>query len=170
MAGGVYSALLVRSLLAGVVTALIWKMRGGVMPSRAVMRLHALRGLVGCIMASTFFYGLVRTPMAQGMALSFMAPLIALYLAAVTLGETVRRSAITGSLIGFAGVIVIAAERLGGAQMQGEAVQGIVAIFISAVGYAWNLVLQRSHPGSGPCRSPANGPILPLLPCWPRFR
>ena len=145
MAGGVYSALLLRSVLAGAITAAIWRMGGGMMPTAGVMRLHALRGLVGCIMASTFFYGLVRTPMAVGMALSFMAPLIALYLAAVSLGETIRPPAITGSLVGFAGVVVIAAERVGGAEMQGEAVEGIGAVFISAVGYAWNLVLQRKQ-------------------------
>jgi S-adenosylmethionine uptake transporter len=145
IAGGVFSAMLVRSVLAGLVIALIWRARGGRWPTSAILRLHALRGVVCAGMATTFFYGLVRTPMAQGMALSFMAPLIALYLAAVMLGERVRKAAIIASLMGLAGVSLIAAERITGAPMQGEAIRGIAAIFFSAVLYAWNLVLQRKQ-------------------------
>ncbi|MEY4160002.1 MAG: hypothetical protein RLZZ136_623 [Pseudomonadota bacterium] len=145
IAGGVFSAMLVRSVLAGLVIALIWRARGGRWPTSAILRLHALRGVVCAGMATTFFYGLVRTPMAQGMALSFMAPLIALYLAAVMLGERVRKAAIIASLMGLAGVSLIAAERITGAPMQGEAIRGIAAIFLSAVLYAWNLVLQRKQ-------------------------
>ncbi len=145
MAGGVYSAMLVRSVLAGSIIAVIWRLRGGRVPAAKVLRLHALRGVVGAGMATTFFYGLVRTPMAPGMALSFIAPLIALYLAAVTLGETIQRKSIVASLLGFAGVAVIAAERMGAADMQGEAGRGIAAILLSAVLYAWNLVLQRKQ-------------------------
>ena len=145
MAGGVYSAMLVRSLLAGTIISVIWRWRGGRMPKAKVLKLHALRGVVGAAMATTFFYGLVRTPMAPGMALSFIAPLIALYLAAFTLGETIQRKAITASLLGFAGVALIAAERLGDGGMEGEAGLGIAAILLSAVLYAWNLVLQRKQ-------------------------
>ena len=151
MVGGVYSAMLVRSAMAGAIMAAVWRLRGGRVPAAKVMRLHALRGVVGAGMATTFFYGLVRTPMAPGMALSFIAPLIALYLAAVTLGETIQRKAIAASLLGFAGVGLIAAERLfaagklGGAGLQGEAGRGIAAILLSAVLYAWNLILQRKQ-------------------------
>ena len=145
IAGGVYGALLVRSLLGFAFMAGVWRLRGWRTPPRAVLRIHALRGTVSAGMASTFFYGLVRTPMAVGIALSFMAPLIALYMAAVLLGEQVRKAAIWASLLALAGVIVIATERIDGAQMQGEAAQGIIAILISAALYAWNLVLQRQQ-------------------------
>ena len=150
IASGVYSAMLLRSVMAGSVVAVIWRVRGWRMPPRAVMRLHALRGVVCAVMATTFFYGLVRTPMAEAMALSFIAPLIALYLAAVLLGERIRREAIIAAVLGFAGVVVIVAERIGGANLsgtaaQGEAAQGIAAILLSAVAYAWNLVLQRKQ-------------------------
>ena len=60
-------------------------------------------------MALTFFWGLARVPMAQAIALAFVAPLIALYLAAVILKETIERRAILASLLGFAGVLVILA-------------------------------------------------------------
>lgn len=142
-ASGVYGALLLRSLLAGSVMGLVWRGRGGRWPGRAALRLHLLRGVVAAGMAASFFYGLVRTPMAQGMALSFIAPLLALYLAAVHLGEQLRRAAVFGSLLALAGVAAIAADRVGAARLDGEAVIGIAAILFSAVLYAWNLVLQR---------------------------
>jgi S-adenosylmethionine uptake transporter len=64
-------------------------------------------------MAVLFFWGLVRMPMAEAMALSFVAPLIALYLAAVLLGERIRASAVIGSLLGILGVAVIAMGQFG---------------------------------------------------------
>jgi S-adenosylmethionine uptake transporter len=98
-------------------------------------------------MATTFFWGLVRLPMAEAIAISFIAPLIALYLAAVMLGETIARKAILASVLGLAGVLVIAAARLG--EGEGEsgtgAGWGIAAILGSAVLYAWNIILQRQQ-------------------------
>ncbi|MEO7914582.1 MAG: DMT family transporter [Novosphingobium sp.] len=154
LVGGVYTALLLRSVMAGFVCMAIWLAKGGHWPRAALFRLHVLRGLVAAAMAVTFFYGLVRTPMAQAIALSFIAPLIALYLAAVQLGEKIRREAIFASILGFAGVLVIVAEHLtasnsssggGGGVPGNEAIKGIVAILFSAVLYAWNLVLQRKQ-------------------------
>ena len=40
-------------------------------------------------MAMLFFWGLARVPLAQGVALAFVAPLIALYLAALILKEEI---------------------------------------------------------------------------------
>ena len=85
------------------------------------MKLHALRGAVSGAMATSFFTGLVYLPMAEGIALSFIAPLIALYLAAVMLGETIGGRAILASLLGLAGVAVIAAARLSAQTLGGNA-------------------------------------------------
>jgi S-adenosylmethionine uptake transporter len=90
-----------------------------------------------------FFYGLVRIPIAEAIAISFIAPLIALYFAAMLLGETIRPNAIFASLLGIAGVIVIGAARFGQGDFSRETVMGIAAILVSAVLYALNLVLQR---------------------------
>lgn len=112
------------------------------MPPLALLRLHLLRSAVVAVMAVLFFWGLVRTPMAEGIALSFIAPLIALYLAAATLGERVGRAAVIASLLGLAGVGVIVRDKLGGT-MGEEARWGSLAILGSAMLYAWNLILQR---------------------------
>lgn len=143
LAVGAYSAMLWRSLTGAALMAPVWKLGGGGWPPREVLRLHALRGLNSAAMATAFFWGLVYLPLAEGMALSFIAPLIALYLAAATLGEKIERKAILASVLGLAGMLVIAAGRLGGGKYEPDAAWGIAAILFSAVLYAWNLILQR---------------------------
>jgi len=143
LAIGVYSAILWRSFTAVVVVVPAWRLSGGSWPERATLRVHLLRGVVSAGMTLTFFWGLARLPMAEAIAISFLAPLIALYLAAVMLGEKVRRGAVMASLLGLAGMVVIGATRIGAEPEGGDAAAGIVAILISAVLYAWNLILQR---------------------------
>lgn len=143
LAIGAYSALVWRSLISMGVMLPLWKARGGIWPRGEVLRLHALRGLNSAFMATTFFWGLKYLPLAEGMAISFIAPLIALYLAAVTLGEKIGSRAILASVLGLGGVVVIAAGRLGQGGYDANAAWGIASILTSAVLYAWNLILQR---------------------------
>lgn len=145
IAAGVYSALMLRVALGSVLMLPVWLIAGARFPSPPVLKVHALRSVVVAGMAPLFFWGLVRMPLAEAIALSFIAPLIALYLAAVLLGEAIKRKAIAASLLGFAGVLVIAAARLGEAALSVQAGWGIAAVLASAVLYAWNLVLQRQQ-------------------------
>jgi S-adenosylmethionine uptake transporter len=145
LAVGAYSAMMVRSVFGVAMMLPLWKLGGGVWPERSALRLHALRGAISAGMATTFFWALIRLPLAEAIALSFIAPLIALYLAAVMLGEQIERRAIMGSLLGFGGVIVIGAGRLGAGGFSPDAVWGIGAILVSAVLYAFNLILQRKQ-------------------------
>ena len=147
IAVGAYNAMLWRSLVGALIMVPYWLLRGGKWPQRAALRLHAARGLTSAFMATTFFYGLKYLPLAEGMAISFIAPLIALYLAAVMLGETIGRRAILASLLGLAGVVVIAAARLGQGGYDRQAAWGIAAILASAVLYAFNLILQKRQAG-----------------------
>jgi S-adenosylmethionine uptake transporter len=144
MAGGVYDALLLRSIVGALLMLPIWLLARGRWPKLAVLRIHALRSAVVTAMAGLFFWALVRLPMAEAMALSFIAPLIALYLAAVVLGETIKPAAIVASLLGLAGVAVITAARFGAGNLA-EAAPAIAAVLLSAFFYAWNLILQRQQ-------------------------
>jgi S-adenosylmethionine uptake transporter len=91
LAGGVFSAMLLRALIGSGLMLPLWLLTGPRWPGRAVLKIHALRSAVAACMAALFFWGLTRLPMAEAMALSFVAPLVALYLAAAVLGETARR-------------------------------------------------------------------------------
>lgn len=145
MAVGAYSALAIRSVIGVVLAAPLWLATRPGRPAAATLRLHLLRGVVAAAMAFTFFWGIARLPLAEGIALSFVAPLVALYLAAILLGERIARRAIAASLLGIVGVVVIAAARMTGGEVGAETGWGIAAILASSMLYAWNLVLQRQQ-------------------------
>jgi S-adenosylmethionine uptake transporter len=145
IAAGVYSALLIRNSFGSAMMLPVWLLSGARRPGREALRVHMLRSAVVTGMALLFFWGLVRVPLAEAIALSFIAPLIALYLAAVLLGEKIQPKAIIASLLGLAGVVVIAAARLGSEGLAAPSGWGIAAVLCSAVLYAWNLILQRQQ-------------------------
>ena len=85
----------------GIYATMLWRMVAGVVmagalfavrrnwPSRPVMRIHLFRGALTTVMALLFFWGIARVPLAQAIALAFIAPMIALFLAAVFLREKI---------------------------------------------------------------------------------
>jgi S-adenosylmethionine uptake transporter len=143
------------SLEIGAYNALLWRtgvsacLAGGLFlalrqrwPSREVLKVHLMRGAISVPMAILFFWGLARVPMAQAIALTFVAPLIALFLAAAILKERIERTAVLASLLGFAGVVLIfgAQARM---DLGREATIGSLAILASAACYAYNIILMR---------------------------
>ena len=144
LAIGVYTAVLLRNCFGSAIMLPIWFARGARLPSREGLRVHVTRASVSSVMALLFFFGLVRMPLAEAIALSFIAPIIALWFATLLLGEKIRRRAILASALGLAGVMVIAAGRFG-EDYSRDATLGIAAILASAVLYALNLVLQRKQ-------------------------
>jgi S-adenosylmethionine uptake transporter len=142
---GVYVAMLGRNIFGALLMLPLWQFSGGRLPRGAALKVHLTRSAAVAVMAPLWFWGLVRLPMAEAIALSFIAPLIALYLAAVLLGERIQSKAIAGSILGFTGVIVIAAARLDHGKFDAESAWGIAAILGSSVAYAWNLILQRQQ-------------------------
>lgn len=111
-------------------------------PSRATLVIHVARGMIVTVMAFLFFWGIGRVPLAQAIALTFIAPLIALLLAAFFLAERIGVRSIAGSLAAFAGVIVIVLGQAHAAVGR-DALLGIAAIVGSALAYAVNIVLMR---------------------------
>ncbi|MGF7150795.1 S-adenosylmethionine uptake transporter [Sphingomonas zeicaulis] len=141
---GAYNAMLWRTIIAFGISGTLFLGSGGRWPSRSVFRLHLWRGIAAAASVLMFFWGIARMPIAQGVALSFIAPLIALYLAAVVLKETVGKGAIAASLLAFAGVIVILIGQ-SREEMGPEAFRGAVAILVAAVLYAGSLILGRKQ-------------------------
>ena len=148
---GAYTATVLRAGIGAALIAPIWLSRGPAMPTRAVMRLHLTRGVVSAFMALTFFFSLTRLPLAEAIALSFIAPLIALYLARALLGEVISRAAITASLLGFAGTLVIVGGRIGQGRFDEGTAIGIASLLVSALLYAYNfIVIRRQAQVAGP--------------------
>lgn len=135
-------AVLWRSWVGVAITGALMLARRERWPDRAALRLHAMRGVLATVSVLLFFWGLVRVPMAQGVAITFVAPLLAIFLAAWTLGERVRRAALIGSVAAGVGISLIAAGEAR-AHVAAGTLLGTGAIFAASVLYAGSLVLLR---------------------------
>lgn len=142
---GVYNTLLWRSVVATVVASTAWSAGPRVKPRLPVLGLHALRAAIVGIVLVSFFWGLARLPLAEAIGLSFVAPLFALFLAALLLGERIRRQAVWASLAGMVGVAIILAGQFGAAGYSQDALLGTAAVLVSTVFYAYNLILSRQQ-------------------------
>ena len=74
---GAYNALLWRTMAGAVIGGGVFFARRSPWPGPAAARIHLLRGTISAVLAVLFFWGLARVPLAQGVALSFVAPLVA---------------------------------------------------------------------------------------------
>lgn len=142
LAIGVYNTLLWRNLAGTVISGAIYLTRPRRPFTRAALKVHVLRAAVSTVMAVAFFWGLARIPMAQAVALTFIAPLLSLFLSAVMLGERVRRTTVIASSVAFVGVAVIVVGQWR-AELGPEALRGTIAVLCSALLYAFNIVLMR---------------------------
>jgi S-adenosylmethionine uptake transporter len=142
LAIGTFPTLMWRSLIGILLAAIPFLVTRNPWPRGVALRLHLLRGTMMVPMAIFFFWGLARVPMAQAVALTFIAPLLALVLAAAILKEPIGKRTVGGSLAAFAGVVVIF---IGQAQadLGAEALLGSMAILVSAVIYAFNIIVMR---------------------------
>ncbi|KQU78923.1 permease [Mesorhizobium sp. Root695] len=145
IAVGVYNTVLWRSMVATVVAGAAWSAGPRATPTFPVLRLHALRAAIVGIVLISFFWGLARLPLAEAIGLSFVAPLFALFLAALLLGERIRRQAVWASLAGIAGVAIIMAGQFGQASYSQDAMLGTAAVLVSTVFYGYNLILARQQ-------------------------
>lgn len=126
------------------ISAALYLPRRDKWPARRTLRIHVARGIVVTVMAFLFFWGIGRVHLAQAIALTFIAPLIALVLAWAFLDEQIGKLSIAGSVFAFAGVITIV---IGQAQssLGWDALLGTAAILGSALTYAVNIVLMRQQ-------------------------
>ena len=147
---GALSALAWRALVATPIVGAAYLLTKKGWPDRSAMKLHLLRGVLMVPMSFTFFWGLTYVPMAQAIALAFIAPLLAAILAGPILGEAVGKRILGGSALAFVGVSTIL---FGQSQMElgREALLGSLSILGSACLYAFNMLLMRKQSqASGP--------------------
>ena len=150
LALGTFPTLMWRSLIGIALASIPFLATRNPWPKGTALKLHLLRGTMMVPMAILFFWGLARVPMAQAVALTFIAPLIALVLAALILKEPIGKRTVGGSLAAFAGVVIIF---IGQAQadLGRAALLGSFAILCSAVIYAFNIiVMRRQAQNAGP--------------------
>ncbi|MGB1034062.1 MAG: DMT family transporter, partial [Primorskyibacter sp.] len=99
---------------------------------------HVLRGLCVVVANMTFFLGLAAMPLAEGVAVFFISPVLITVFSVVFLGETVGRWRWGAIGLGFVGVLVML--RPGGGTFQWVALLPLIA----ACGYASLHMLTRT--------------------------
>jgi S-adenosylmethionine uptake transporter len=139
---GAFATMLWRSFIGVLLSGTIYAAGGPARPTPAGMKLHVGRGVLTTVMGLLFFWGVARVPLAQAIALAFIAPLLALVLAAWFLGERVGRRTVAASLTAFAGVLVILLGQAR-ADLGTDALLGSGAVLASALLYAINIILMR---------------------------
>lgn len=142
LAIGTFATMFWRNLIGIGLSGLLYLRRPSPWPSRSTMRIHVARGVLSTAMGFLFFWGLGRVPLAQAVALAFIAPLIALYLASALLKEDIGTRTVMASLIAFAGVLVIFFGQAQ-ADLGRDALIGSCAVLASAVLYALNIIIMR---------------------------
>jgi S-adenosylmethionine uptake transporter len=142
LAIGIIAVSIWRSLANLIIAALLYLPRQAPWPDRKTLTIHIARGILVTLMAVLFFWGIGRVPLAQAIALTFIAPLIALLLADLFLQERIGGRSIAGSIGAFAGVIGIGLAQAR-AELAPKALLGSAAIIASALCYAANIVVMR---------------------------
>ncbi len=141
---GAYNAMFWRSMMSVAMAGLLFFWQRPAWPAPKVLKLHIWRGAVISLMGFLFFWGLKFLPVAEAIGLTFIAPLLALYLAAIILKEHITKRAVLASLMGLSGAIIVITGRLSGDYNE-DVGRGIAAILFSATLYAYNLILQRQQ-------------------------
>lgn len=142
LAIGTFPTLMWRSLIGILLASIPFFVTRNPWPKGTALRLHLLRGTMMAPMAILFFWGLARVPIAQAVALTFIAPLIALVLAAAILKEPIGERTVAGSIAAFAGVVIIFVGQTQ-ADLGPRALAGSFAILGSALIYAFNIIVMR---------------------------
>jgi S-adenosylmethionine uptake transporter len=103
-----HQIVLTRSLIATAVTVLVLAATARLTLLRTQRwTLHLIRGLLLVASNSFFFLGLIAMPIAEAVAMFFVAPLFITLLSALLLGEPVGPRRLAATLIGFAGVVIV---------------------------------------------------------------
>jgi S-adenosylmethionine uptake transporter len=144
LAIGIFAVSVWRAVASLIISSALYLPRRRSWPTRNTLRIHVVKGAVVTVMAVLFFWGIGRVPLAQAIALTFIAPLIALLLAAVVLKEEIGQRSIIGSVLAFGGVIVIVVGQAR-ATLGAEVLLGSAAIIGSALCYAVNIVMMRQQ-------------------------
>lgn len=111
---------------------------GEVRPIRPGLQL--LRAASMMVSAAGFFLAFRQLPLAEGYLVFFTAPFLTMALASVFLRERVPAAAWGWCLLGFAGVLLAVAPKLGG----GGPIGGYLAVLAGTVAFAVNQTLNRS--------------------------
>jgi S-adenosylmethionine uptake transporter len=127
--------------LAGAAAYAAWRPPGW--PTREALLYNGVRAGIIVVTATSFFFALGRLPLADAIALSFIAPVLTALLGAALLGERLDWRIGIALAAGLAGMMLIVGGKVGRGGIDRETAIGAGAVLVSAVGYALNIVVLR---------------------------
>jgi S-adenosylmethionine uptake transporter len=127
--------------LAGALVYAAWARPGW--PTREAALHNGLRACLIAVIATSFFFALGRLPLADAIALSFISPVLTALMGALLLGERLDWRIAVALAAGFAGMILIVGGGVGAAGYSSDALIGAIAVLVSAIGYALNIIMLR---------------------------
>jgi S-adenosylmethionine uptake transporter len=134
---------LLRFAFGAVVAFVAFRIARAPWPDRAALRAHGVRAVAIVFTASAFFYALSVLPLAVTLALSFTSPFFIALVARLMLGERAAPKVWVAVAVGFVGVLVVLSGEI---SRSGPAtLAGIVAAMLSAVSYAFVMVMLKSR-------------------------
>ena len=153
--GGLYSIPMVLFLryAAGSVFAVgLWLFHGRPGVNGEALRAHAVRAVVIVGTAGPFFWAVTKLPLAEVIAISFVAPLLVPFAARLLLKEQLRPLSLIAGAVGFIGVLI--ATRGEPADVGSvDRTLPILATLASAAFYSLSVVLMRA-------RAAKDGPVV----------
>lgn len=135
-----------RYLFGALFALIIWLRAGRPVLTREMWKAHTARGVVTAISTTLFFWSLSVLPLAEVIVITFIAPLLAPFMARVLLNEHLRARSLIAGAIGFAGVLIAAS---GGDHQaaDNQRAAGVAAAIGAALTYALSITLLRARAG-----------------------
>ncbi len=114
-------------------------------PGAETLRVNGFRALLIVFTALCFFYALSVLPLAETLALAFLAPVFMALFGAVLLREIITRRVVIALAAGFGGMLIIVYGKAETGTLGPQAMLGALAALASAVTYALAMVLLRAR-------------------------
>lgn len=133
-----FELMLYRSLVGLAIMIVVIGFRGGpARIGRGHLGLHLVRNISHFTGQNLWFYAITVVPLAQVFALEFSAPLWALVLAPLFLGEAITRNRALAAIVGFIGILVVTQP------FSAPLTPGVLAAAGAAIGFAGSAIFTR---------------------------
>ena len=127
--------------LIGAIVYACWRPPGW--PTRESALFNGLRAVLITFVATAFFFALARLPLADTIALSFISPVLVAVFGVLILGERLDWRILVALAGGIAGMLLIVGGGLGSTELTTDVLLGAGAVVLSAIGYAFTIILLR---------------------------
>jgi len=146
----IFEITFLRFFFGALVAAVVFALQKPEWPRPDTLKFHLARSVLSVGAATSFFYALSQLPIAEAMALSFVAPLFIAIFGVVLLKERFDSRIGLALIIGIVGMFVIVSGQLGARPYAAGAYKGAIAVVVSAIFYALVMVMLRARANRDP--------------------